>query len=975
MNQNHAWVRRQTAVLLSATLALSPVLAVPAFAAEGGSDKPAAAASAEPIEGEKDTLNVEVPEGDQPATDPGQQPAEDEKDVPVPAATEAAPAAEGDSADGGEATAGEPKAEAATTQADVDAATDKLVLHGTITGNLTINKKLDITAADDTVVKGKITINADYVTIDGVHFSIEGASYTGPSISNTNHSNLTVKNCHFESDGKTGSQLNIIWIQGNADNIKVENNNFAMSLSNVGGSHVGVNLVGPGIDNFELAGNTLNVLPAQGTPAGNLYLLIANGNMMQGEDGYGITGLYARGNTVTNKTGLDSQNSRINALGFSNVNGVTISGNKLDGAMAIPYTGWKNQDGKEEGPSTNVLIENNKIDSYYGIILRPQDLTEGGLTVKPTNTFTGVFKYANDGTVWSDPNGVVYSSAQAAIDAGVTDITLLRNFKQDVVIPSDKTIVLDLNGHTLTNKSAHTITNNGTLTVKDSVGGGVVDNVSHGKGALENTGTATIEGGTFTRSKEASTSTTDNGGNSWYVLDNNGGTLTVKSGVVKNTSKMSSLVRNLNGTMTVNGGEFSNDFIALKNDDGGKLIINGGTVSSQEQAVQNWREATINGGVLNGKVIGWAYTGQASSTTVAGGTINGDVMAVNYQNSKDLPSVSVTGGTIKGEVKKGTHDGKTGIVPVDPTSDVSNISVSGGSFSTEPDPAYVVPGSGFGQNADGTWGVIDAKVVVADTNLVKDNVYTYDVRDGKEITAEDLLELVKVNVDGYTATVNQSNLPALNVAIGAKNTDKSFEFTFGATKDGAAADAEQAAPLTIAVKLVDSTPKPDPEPTPEPTPDTHKVTFVWGGSADSVIAEVEDGKQVTAPTEAPTLDGHTFTGRWYLTRDPKTGEVSGEYDFSKPVTEDVTLYAGWLANGSGTPVDPERPATPEQPAKPSTPDNGGTKPAGTTTPTDAKEPGVPDTGDRTSAAVPAALAAAGIAAAAGAVAFRRRNEN
>ena len=68
---------------------------------------------------------------------------------------------------------------------------------------------------------------------------------------------------------------------------------------------------------------------------------------------------------------------------------------------------------------------------------------------------------------------------------------------------------------------SNTITNNGTLTIEDSVGGGVVDNVSHGRAAIYNNGTiAEIKGGKFTRSVDNSTDATSAKGNSWYVVFN-----------------------------------------------------------------------------------------------------------------------------------------------------------------------------------------------------------------------------------------------------------------------------------------------------------------------------------------------------------------------------------------------------------------------------------------------------------------------
>ena len=258
--------------------------------------------------------------------------------------------------------------------------------------------------------------------------------------------------------------------------------------------------------------------------------------------------------------------------------------------------------------------------------------------------------------------GSSYSTLAGAISAANNgaEIKLTKNTTESITIASEKEIVLDLNGYTLTNTaSSHTITNNGTLTIKDSVGGGKVDNVSHGKGALVNNagGKVTLEGGKLTRSAEAGSSSTDNGGNSWYVVDNHG-TLNVTGGKIVNTSKHSSLIRNL-GTMNVSGGTIQqNDFIAIKNDEAasqskyGELSITGGTIISNEQAIQNWQEAEISGGTINGPVYTWGYesgsTALGGETKITGGTINGDIgIAVDtnypYSNSTERPSVSISG--------------------------------------------------------------------------------------------------------------------------------------------------------------------------------------------------------------------------------------------------------------------------------------------------------------------------------------------
>ena len=279
----------------------------------------------------------------------------------------------------------------------------------------------------------------------------------------------------------------------------------------------------------------------------------------------------------------------------------------------------------------------------------------------------------SSGDAAASVDGKICTTLSAAIDAaGEGDtVTLLKDVTESITIGEDETIVLDLNGHTLTNtKESHTITNNGTLTVQDTSAGGagIVDNVSHARGALVNYGTATLKAGTFTRSAEKGSSPSDNGGNSWYVIDNHG-TMTIDGATVKSTGMYSSLIRNIKekkneaGSLTVSSGNLSNGFIALKNDTGGTMNITGGTITSEDQAVQNWNKATISGGELTGKVYSWSAgageNNDAGNLTISGNArIDGEVAAIQYQyvdeGQKITPdtaaTVTIQGGTVLGQV-------------------------------------------------------------------------------------------------------------------------------------------------------------------------------------------------------------------------------------------------------------------------------------------------------------------------------------
>lgn len=300
-----------------------------------------------------------------------------------------------------------------------------------------------------------------------------------------------------------------------------------------------------------------------------------------------------------------------------------------------------------------------------------------------------------------------YATLQEAVDAteGDATIQMLKDVQEDVTIAEDDTITIDLNGKTITNVSGHTITNAGNLTV---TGEGTVDNVTHEKGALVNTGTVILKGGTFTRSAEASKSPTDNGGNSWYVIDNQGKMTISDNAEIINNGYYSSLIRNMGSSaekmasLEINGGKIEQKhFIAVKNDDFGKITVTGGTITSDDQAIQNWTEVSVTGGAINGKVVTWAYTGGAASKTEIAGDVDitGNVMAVNYDGGKTIPTVSITGGKITGEVQKGEYKNNS-IVLTDPDATSSDISITGGTFSTNPGK-YIADGYLADKTEDG----------------------------------------------------------------------------------------------------------------------------------------------------------------------------------------------------------------------------------------------------------------------------------
>lgn len=247
-------------------------------------------------------------------------------------------------------------------------------------------------------------------------------------------------------------------------------------------------------------------------------------------------------------------------------------------------------------------------------------------------------------------------------------VKLLNDVSEDISVPAIKEFKLDLNGHTLTNASGDTITvaAKANLTIQ---GEGTVDNVTHGKAAIVNNGTVTLNGGTYTRSKEAGKDGNTSGGNSYYtILNDKGGNMTINSGVtVTNTGHFSSMIRNggeEKSVLTINGGTFSGGINTVKNAEYGVLTINDGNFSNTSQfVVMNWNDATINGGTFSVNKSAQAVLFSAEydkscavgELTITGGTFKGtgnQTMIDTYYSAEYIGTASVSGGVFTADVTK-----------------------------------------------------------------------------------------------------------------------------------------------------------------------------------------------------------------------------------------------------------------------------------------------------------------------------------
>ena len=372
-----------------------------------------------------------------------------------------------------------------------------------------------------------------------------------------------------------------------------------------------------------------------------------------------------------------------------------------------------------------------------------------------------------------------YATLEEAVDAATekATVTLLADTRENVTISTNR-LTLDLNGHTLNGgtvkgKPALTVTAR-YVTVKDS---------------------SEAQTGTIMREDTAETS----GVSSHYVIDVQGKSLlTFESGTVKNNSgntegKGASLVRVGDDSvsawpqLTIKGGTFTQDnFVAIKVDRGTLYLNDGKVNSANSYAIENWHNATIKGGTVNGAVAAWTYSGGYNSDLeISGGTINGNVTSVNYGNAEDrTATVTITGGTVTGELGAYTYNnGST--AAADAT--MATIKVTGGTFKNDPSK-YVVEGSTATKNSEGKYGVEKAYLAkVGDTSYYtmeeafeaqtasgKPIVMLRDYTTGSPFRSGSINRTVDLNGHTWTCTGTDANSAAFeinnsNVTLTVKN--------------------------------------------------------------------------------------------------------------------------------------------------------------------------------------------------------------
>ena len=311
-----------------------------------------------------------------------------------------------------------------------------------------------------------------------------------------------------------------------------------------------------------------------------------------------------------------------------------------------------------------------------------------------------------------------YTSLQAAINAvkkaGKT-VQLLSDTTENITINASKQITLDLNGHTL---------NGGTGNAKAAI---------LNKGNVTITDTSADKTGTIKRDDQGI-----EGETSYYVIHNTGTMVIDQANVVNNSGYKkanssgsmvgSSLICNGDddpqASLTINGGTFVQpNFLVVKNGTNGTLTVNGGTLTSNHSAVQNWNKAQILGGSLTGQIWTDAWVEGAIGETIIGGDAQFTGEIVVDITGKVPPTLKIEGGSL---------DVTSWRVTSAAAAANATVAVSGGTFTAAVPENYCAEGYAPAANADGTYGVklAEGAYLLQDYRTGDQASWTYPAKEG-----------------------------------------------------------------------------------------------------------------------------------------------------------------------------------------------------------------------------------------------------
>ena len=567
----------------------------------------------------------------------------------------------------------------------------------------------DAVNAGDNFAGKTVVLNVD-IDLEGEEWIPIG--YMGKNFVGTfDGQNHTISNLVITKTTDNTAANNGIGLFGRVDdpavikNLTIENVDITGSL--YVGAVVGHGYTGKSIENVTVKGDiTIDAWWYAGVIGGNGYMnlvqnchVVANdGSYIKGNNGSYIGGIWGFRGENANKI-IECTVTNLDIIGVDRVGGICGIGH-YGNIIADCEVKDSTITATDPEATTVGLI----VGACQGTASEPT-VFDGNATSNTTaqkdngdGTFTTVTNIYGTNIDGSKPitnvvvtlNGVPYNTLAEAIAAAKngdvitvqTDIELTET----LTIPAGKTIVLELNGKTISQTKAQTegyqmIMNDGNLTIQDSVGGGKISYTDSG-----------------------------NGGNYISNTITNRGTLTLLSGTVENLSS---------STVANNGFPYAVDTSIWGSADEVNLIIKGGKVYCESYSAIRLRadsetepvNVTITGGQVYGRIEVQNPTSNKASAgklTISGGEI--------YKNNSSKAIVFFGGGgtadNIEAEISGGTIDGEIGGISVFPIDNLDKQIITGGSFTVAPGAEWCAEGYVVKKNDNGTYGIVSGSYVV-----------------------------------------------------------------------------------------------------------------------------------------------------------------------------------------------------------------------------------------------------------------------
>ncbi len=242
-------------------------------------------------------------------------------------------------------------------------------------------------------------------------------------------------------------------------------------------------------------------------------------------------------------------------------------------------------------------------------------------------------------------------------------------------IAEGTTVVLDLNGCTL-DLGEHGLNNLGTLEVLDSVGNGSI--IGSFAQMIYNDASFTLTSGTVSNSNS-------DGYTTCTIHNTSGGKVVINGGTVSAPSSGYGIY-NEGGSVTINGGAVSSDASAITIYNDGSLTVTGGEIGGGTGIDSYSGTVEMTGGTIYAK---YGMSVSAGTVTVSGGKISDSQLASGYTGV----GIQNNGGTVtfcgSAEIKM-TNDYSTGI-----ENNEGTVYVSGGTITaTGESSVAIVQGNG-----------------------------------------------------------------------------------------------------------------------------------------------------------------------------------------------------------------------------------------------------------------------------------------